>query len=344
MIAKTILILLFSLCVAGSGVLAADSAGGERQLGVQLEVKNPTVIQGEPIQLRTTLINRSQEATKGRLVYSWRSGGFDLNVAVGDEPKFHRLFSSEAVSLLDPTRPPTAFEYWDDRQILLGPLPAGGKTSRTDMLVFPRARPGTYRIRAVLSDPSDPDGPRYESAPVAVRIVGLEESKDPIASLCNQATLLALGEAICEVHWQWFPSDKIISRASFDQWISKVIADPRPGRMREPAMYAKFAMTWACAGPDNYGRPNEEQLKLAEQFVKEYPKSWLLPHVYAMLFDAYRKQGKADKAEEIRRTAIKAFPDAAVLRELRNSTAAKGSTPAPAAAPSKSSGAPLSGG
>jgi len=331
MIFKTIVTLVFSLCVAGGGVLAADSVGGERQLGVQLEVKNPMVLMGEPIQLRTTLVNSWRQPAQSQLAYSWRHG-FDIEVAAGEQPKFHSIFSSEAVSLLNPSRPPIVDDYWEDRQIFLGPLPAGANMTRVDMLVFPRAKPGTYRIRAVLTDI---DECRHESNPVTIKIMSPKDAKDPIADLCDQPTLIRIGEAICEVHWQSFSDDKEMRKKTFDQWVTRIIADPAGKRLREPALYTAFALSWSAAVEyTSYRCPDEEQMKAAEQFLKEYPDSWLLPHVYAMLFDAYNKQGKADKAEEIRRKAVKAFPQAAVLRTLHGSTAAKRTTTAPGAAPS----------
>lgn len=301
-------------------VVAADT------INLQFKSNKVEYICGEPVLLKTTVLNLSSDDfvgnPQGYAWYVWsRKFGYSMYIAY-DGSDFSDILNASTKSRLGVGVPPTNYEFFWDRYRLLKTLPAGHQAERFDMLIF--TKPGNYKLKAVLKQR---DGKIiYASKPIEFRILPLKEKYDSISQLGEQDFAINLGSLILYAHyveqlWGGRSPGKSLYPKDFNK-VSPVIRENyKDSVFREYVMYADIMSN---GGSYRGGRKLTKQpQELAERFVKEYPKSWLLPEVCRKLFWTYVAAGDKEKAEAARNKALQIAPHATVLRHIRKSDLSK---------------------
>jgi len=288
-------------------------------INVQFHSNKAEYICGEPVLLKTTVSNPSGEDFKGKSPgYGWgKDFGFTMYIALGDE-EFENMLSVEAKVRLGVSTPPMQWNLFNDLHWLPRNLSAGQQVQRFDMLIIPK--PGNYKLKAVLKEPKKKGGKTYASKPIEFRVVPIKEKYDSISKLGKQDFLINLGSSIYYAHyverlWGGYPPGESLHPEKFEQVAPVIRENYKDSVFREYVMYADIMTHYR---PD---RSTHELIKgrreFAERFVKEYPKSWLLPEVYRKLFWTYVAEKDKEKAQEIRKKALQVAPNASVLRFVK---------------------------
>jgi len=315
--AITFVIAALGFCGLASA-LGAENPAPNGRLDLRLCASKPRYICGEPIVLRTMVVNPSQATfTSSHPTIGWRAEDeFGIEIAPGKEGQFKSIWDNEVMRSIKATTPPIEYDdIWTDRHWIPGKIEAGAHYDRVDLLVLPN--PGQYRLRATIIED---DKTRFVSPPVSVEVVPLSQAKDSIASQGDQVFATRLGRALVMAHYLQdilggTGPEGSLNREEFDRVAPTIIEQETPSAFRETVMYADI-MDWHV--DDHLLQPAIERSKvLAERFIKEYPGSFLLPDVYLTLFWCHVHQKEFDKAAAVRATAVQKFPHASVLWEAR---------------------------
>jgi len=287
-----------------------------QNIKVEFQSNKSEYINGEPALLRTTILNFSEKDFKGKLDgYGWhRDVGFTMYVA-NDGNDFENILDIKTKLRLEISTPPRQYELFQDRHFLPGNLSSGEKAERFDMLIIPK--PGDYRLKAVLREP---DGRTYMSEPIRLKILTIKEKNDSIWKLGRQDFIINLGSSIYYAHyveklWGGYPPGESLRPEKFEELAPVIREQYKDSVFREYVMYADV-MTHYNPRKSTH-ELIEGRKELAEQFLKEYPNSWLLPEVYRKLFWTYIAEKDRKKAEQVRNKAIEIAPNATVLKEVR---------------------------
>jgi hypothetical protein len=302
-------------------VVWARGSTGET-IEIQLRSKKDVYICGEPVLLKTTVMNTSSKVFVGNTPsYGWGLSGFMLYISCGDDDFADILHIRRRKPTLYVATVPRQFDRFYDRYRLPNTLLSNQQVERLDMLIFPKY--GDYKLKAVLSDR---DGKVGESEPIQIRLLTPQEKYDSILQLGDPNFLINLGSSIFYAHHMeqlcggYPPGESLVSR-EFEKVAPVIIAKHKNSVFREYVMYADIMA---------HGR-NEHPLhpmpisykELAESFIKEYPKSWLLPEIYRRLFWTYVEGKDIAKAEQIRDLALQKAPYAVVLRHVKKKDLSK---------------------
>ncbi len=278
---------------------------------VEIESNKRSYVPGEPLILRTIVSNFSREAFRsGRLAFGWgRKAGFTMYVASGDGD-FGDILSLPVKAELGITSYPQYWELFHDRHWLPGPMPAGARATRTDMLIVPK--PGQYQLKAALLDR---DGSSYASKPISLRVVAAGGKEALISGSAGEDVTVKSGRSIASAHYIGSMWPGTLGEAEFERAAQKVIEEHKDSVFREPTVYAVLRMR-------QNNQTNTHGLvrggkELAGRFVREYPRSWLLPDVYRMLFFTAVEEKDYVEAAALREKALEIAPWATVLRDVR---------------------------
>ncbi len=255
--------------------------------------------------------------TSRRPTIRWDSrDGYSLDIALGEESEFRRLWDLEVVRNIKPSPRPIEYDFYTERHWVPGTIEAGQRYERTDLLVLPK--PGRYRVRASIVEEKEF---RFVSSPVSVEVLPLAEVPDSIAKLGDRVFALRLGRALVEAHYAQrimgsTGPDGSLGRKAFDDVAATIIEQHRGSAFRETVMYADII---DGLGADHLEREAalERSKALGRQFIREYPQSLLLPDVYYTLFRCHVQQKEPEKAAAVRAEALPKFPNATVLRTVR---------------------------
>jgi len=308
---KTITILVLSVC-------AFAHEGVSQNIKVQFASNKSEYLCGEPILVRTQIANVSSESITGKWrSYAWgKDAGFAL-YAGRDGNDLGDIMSMETKRNLKMSTPPMQYDLFRDRHWLPRNLSPGEMAERVDMLIVPK--PGKYRLKAVLKER---DGTVYASEPIWLQVLPLEKKEDSISKLGKQDFVINLGSSINYAHyiervWGGYPPGESLTAEKFKELAPVIREQHKDSVFREYVMYAEAMVQ--CRPPESEFdlATTECGKELAEQFVKEYPRSWLLPDIYRKLFWVYVQQKNKEKAEEFRKRALEAAPNASVLRDVK---------------------------
>ncbi len=316
---RAVAFLLATASVCGfSSALGAEDGGRIGRVDLQLEANKARYICGEPIILRATVRNPSDATFKSR----YRTFGlrphdkYGIEIAPGKERQFKSIWDHEKMRDINVTTPPIDDDFWSDRHWIPGTIAPGAHYERTDMLVLPK--PGQYRLRTRIIEGKDT---RFDSPPVSVEVVPLSETQDSIAGLGDQVFAVRLGRALVTAHytqeiWGGTGAGGSLNQKAFDSVAPTIIEKHRGSAFRETVMYADIM---DGLGADHLERPAalERSKALGRQFIKDYPQSLLLPDVYYTLFRCHVQQKEPEKAAAVRAEALPKFPNATVLRTVR---------------------------
>lgn len=295
-------------------------------IDVQFQSNKVEYICGEPVLLKTTVLNLSSDDfvgnPQGYAWYVWsRKLGYSMYIAY-DGNDFSDILNASTKSRLGVGVPPTGYKFFWDRYRLLKTLPAGHQAERFDMLIFPK--PGDYKLKAVLKQRNGKI--IYASEPIEFRVLPLKEKYDSISQLGEQDFAINLGSLILYAHyveqlWGGYSPGKSLYPKEFNK-VSPVIRENyKDSVFREYVMYADIMSN---GGSYRGGRELTKQpQELAERFVKEYPKSWLLLEVYRRLFWTYVAAKDKEKAEAARDKVLQIAPNAVVLRHVKKADLSK---------------------
>lgn len=302
---------IFIVCVL---LISNQSKGLNEDLQIQLRSNKDMYICGEPVLLKTTVMNTSSKVFVGNTPsYGW--GFFTIYIACGDDDFADILSRKRPRSIQGMIAMPRQFDRFYDRYRLPNTLLSYQQVERLDMLIFPK--PGDYKLKAVLRDR---DGKVGESEPIQIRILPLQEKYDSISQLGGPNFLINLGSSIFYAHhmeqlYGRYPPGESLMPKEFEKVAPVIIAKHKKSVFREHVMYADIM---AHGRNDNAYHPLPNSRKeLAERFEQEYPKSWLLSEVYRRLFWTYVVEEDTEKAEQIRDLALQKAPHAVVLRHVK---------------------------
>ena len=288
-------------------------------IDVQLRCNKAEYVCGEPVLLKTLIFNSSSSSYAADISgYGWSPVfGFTMYISY-DGNDFTDIFKQATrFDSRKPTvsTPPLQYEPFLDRHCLPGVLSAGQKAERLDMLIFPK--PGNYRLKAVLREQNDKI--IHTSTPVEFRVLPLKEKDDSISQLGEQDFAINLGSSIFYAHyveklWGGYPPGKSLHAKKFEEIAPVIIENYKDSVFREYVMYADI-MTHYLRHTATH-ELTKGRKELADRFVKEYPKSWLLPEVYRKLFWTHVAAGDKEKAEAARNKALQIAPHATVLKQI----------------------------
>ena len=300
-------------------VVLARVATGET-IEIQLRSKKDVYICGEPVLLKTTIMNTSSKVFVGNTPsYGW--GFFTIYISFGDDDFADILHIRRRKPTLYVATVPRQFDRFYDRYRLPNTLLSYQQVERLDMLIFPKY--GDYKLKAVLRDR---DGKVGESEPIQIRILPLQEKYDSISQVGDPNFLINLGSSIFYAHHMEelcgrYPPGESLMPKEFEKIAPVIIAKHKNSVFREYVMYADIM---AHGRNDLPLHPMPISYKeLAESFVQEYPKSWLLPEIYRRLFWTYVVEKNRVKAEQIRDLALQKAPRAVVLRHVKKKDLSK---------------------
>lgn len=298
-------------------ILAQGAVAGI--IDVQLRCNKAQYVCGEPVLLKTLIFNSSSSSyTADIRGYGWSPRlGFTMFISYDgndftDIFKQHTRFSSIETTV---STPPLQYNLFRDRHCLPGVLSAGQQAERFDMLIFPK--PGNYRLKAVLREQDDKI--TFASKPVEFRVLPLKEKDDSISQLGKQDFAINLGSSIFFAHyveklWGGYSPGKSLHPKKFEEIAPVIIENYKDSVFREYVMYADIMTHYVRHTATHELIKGRKEL--ADRFVKEYPKSWLLPEVYRKLFWTYVAAGDKEKAEAARNKALQIAPHATVLKQI----------------------------
>jgi hypothetical protein len=277
---------------------------------IQLQSNKAEYITGEPVLLKTKVLNASNKDFIGNSPgYGWgKEFGFTMYIAYGEED-FENILSVQTKILLGVSTPPLHLEYFHDRHWLPKSFAANQEAERLDMLVFPKT--GKYRLKSVMKEP---DGKIRASKPAQFTVLPPEDKADNISQLGNQALFLRLGRAIHKAYYEEI--DESLTSDEAVKQLSSMIVEKYPDSTFSEYINYSHILSYSQIQTE----PRElakGRMGLAERFVKEHPNSWLLPEFYRKLFWTYVSQGDLEKAEQVRNKAMQEAPHAAVLRYVK---------------------------
>jgi len=300
--------------VAAVSVLV-QAAGSLAGLQVDVRSNKTSYLCGEPVLLRTTVSNFSKSPFAAKLPGFGLSPtlGVTMEVASGDLD-FSPIGSIAVLEALDLRGAPLQFDFFHDRHWLPGKLLPGARATRLDVLVVPK--PGEYRLRTVLRDAG---GEAYASEPVRFVVTELKEGRDSIATLGDGKFAVSLGSSVFYAHyiqklWGGYPPGPSLVPAEFERAAGELIQKHKDSVFREYALYAAMVVRSSRTIAPGLMKGGKE---LAQRFVREYPRSWLLPDVYCRLFFTAVEEKDYKKAAALREKALEIAPWASVLREVR---------------------------
>jgi len=294
-------------------LVIAVQAAGASAIEVSLRPNKDRYICGEPILLRTTVSNLSKEPFVAGRAFAWGSG-FTFYVGTKDF-ELAPIDSVPAKQALEISTPPRQWELFEDRHWIPNQLGPGESAMRLDILIVPR--PGPYRLKACLQDKA---GNTYMSSPIEFEVEALTKTNDSISKLGGQDFAVNLGSCIFYAHhvqriWGGYPPGESLSPEEFGAAFSKILTECRDSVFVE---YVRYADIMGCGRGSFYRlRFDPDRAELAEQFIKEYPRSWLLPDLYRFLFFTYVEAKDYRKAAALRGKAVDAAPWATVLASVR---------------------------
>jgi len=298
------------------GIYTLAQGAVKQNISVQLQCNKSEYICGEPVLLRTTITNLSLQDYKRQYGnYGWSpKSGFTMYVS-NDGNDFENILEIKTKLRLEISTPPRQYELFRDRHFLPGNLSTGQKAERFDMLIFPK--PGDYKLKAVLKER---DGTTYMSEPIGLKILTIKEKNDSISKLGGQDFVINLGSSIYYAHyveklWGGYPPGESLRPEKFEELAPVIKEQYKDSVFREYVMYADI-MTHYNPSKSTH-ELIEGRKELAEQFLKEYPNSWLLPEVYRKLFWTYVAEKDRKKAEQVWNKALEIAPNATVLKEVR---------------------------
>ncbi|MHC4214504.1 MAG: hypothetical protein ACYSWP_14155 [Planctomycetota bacterium] len=297
-------------------VLLLASLTSAQEIELKLKANKNEYVCGEPVLLRTVVTNSSDKDVLGDLKsYGWANDrGFTFYIARGQEASVD--INNRKKKLPWPvSRAPLQFDRFYDRHRLSNSLKRGQQTQRLDMLILPQ--PGEYKIKAVLKNR---DQSAHQSIVVKIKVLTIDQKYDSIEKLGNQDFIINLGSTIYYAHYMEkllgrYPPGNSLMPKVFEKIAPTIMDKHKDSNFREYVMYADIM---AHGRQDIPRHPLIDTKKLlAEQFIREYPKSWLLPEVCRRLFWTYLSEKNIDNAAQVRDLAVQKSPNAAFLRVVK---------------------------
>ncbi len=292
-----------------------QAAGSLAGLQVDVRSNKTSYLCGESVLLQTTVSNFSKEPFVSKLDgFSWgRELGVTMEVASGDLD-FSLIGSMAVLKALNLRDAPLQYDFFHDRHWLPGKLLPGARATRLDVLVVPK--PGEYRLKTVLRDA---DGESYASEPVRFAVRELKEGRDSITTLGDGRFAVSLGSSVFYAHyiqrlWGGYPPGPSLVPSEFERAAGELIQKHKDSVFREHALYAAMIVRSSRIIAPGLMTGGKE---LAQRFVREYPRSWLLPDVYCRLFFTAVEEKDYKEAAALREKALEIAPWATVLREVR---------------------------
>lgn len=277
------------------------------ELRFTVEVKKKVFLYGEPILLRTTFENLGpSENLPDSIGWTHR---FSMKIAK-DDGEFYNVISHKPFNV---SQPPVWFEFFSDRYALYGDFPIGHNAVRIDMIVVD---PGSYKMKAILRDPRT----RLEkqcSNEVCFDVLPLVEGGDSITKYIGPDDIWEFGSKICRSHYLYGGSSMILGKAKqgrFEDVADGIIRECTDSPFREWAMY----MSVISVGSEGDGVARAKVKAMAEQFMVEYPESWLLPEVTRVLVYTALDEKDLGRANSLVDDLEAVEPDSILIGRLRS--------------------------
>ena len=301
-------------------VLWTKTLAQDNPIKVKLQANKKEYICGEPVLLKTSVINTSGNTyVLNKVGYTWGKQNFTMSVAYngGDFVDIWSLRGGRlslgfgGYSNAGPTK------Y--DKNYITGSLAGDRRVERMDPIFIPK--PGEYKIKSVLKDPYGAE--TYESEPVSFKVLSLTEKADSISQLGDPNLItLKLGRTI---HFTFYAegegysngtsNDGSVGTEVFEKIAPEIINNHKDSVFREYVMYADIM---GHGEQINQYHPLSEKYKQeAYEFVKEYPDSWLLPLLYLRLSDTFIFEKDLEKADEYIDKCLELSPNTSNLRAVK---------------------------
>ncbi|MCK7487291.1 MAG: hypothetical protein MZU97_18630 [Bacillus subtilis] len=150
---------------------------------------------------------------------------------------------------------------------------------------------------------TDPRDILFESPTVAFKVKELPE-RDTMSHLLPANLMEKLPGAIAHAHYLGRARESLrFPRADIERILPRAVESV----FHETLLYGMILGTASPTDLQKPGGANKGQA-FADEFLRRYPESWLLPEVYLRLFDCYVQQRKYREALQVAESALK-LPD-----------------------------------
>ena len=306
--------ILFIMIILG---ICTSSFAQDNPIKVELESNKTEYIFGEPILLKTSVINTSEnEYVLNEISYEWGYYSFTMLVSYegNDFVEIMTILRSSGIRGPEIQRDNQPHYV---RSYIPRSLEGKQQAEITDIFIIPK--PGEYKFISVLKD-FNRKQKTYESEPVSFRVLPLSESKDSIYQLDDPNLMpINLATTIHFAHYHGIigstpQSTYPLGLEAFEEVASEIINEHKNSAFREYVMYADIMAHGEHGSRGSAYHPLSEKYKQeAYDFAKEYPDSWLLRFVYLKLGNTFIYEKDLDKAEEFIDKSYELAPNAYFL-------------------------------
>lgn len=303
--------------------ISLNSSAQDNPIKVELQANKKEYIYGEPVLLKTSVINVSENPyVLNEVGYQWEQNSFTMSISYNRED-YEDIFSVDIRRKLDIIGAMLQGYVPQPRYVrsFIPPsLESKQRAEISDIFIIPK--PGEYKIKSILKDRYENVKP-YESEPVSFKVLSLSESKDSIYQLYDPTSLpMKLTRTLHSVHYFGRIGDKAtpdypLGLEGFEKIANEIINNHKDSVFREYVLYTDI-MAHGDQGSSYHPLP-EKYKQEAYDFAKEYPDSWLLPFVYLKLGDTFIYEKDLDKAEEYIDKSYELAPNASFLGAAKGS-------------------------
>ena len=299
-----------TICI---NVLAQDDP-----IKVELESNKTEYICGEPVLLKTSVINTSENANElSESGYDWREDSYTMSISYNDD-EFKDYFTlNRKLDIMGPRRSGYVPQPYYVENFIPQLLEGKQQAEMTDLFIIPK--PGNYKVKSVLKDFIGKEK-IYESEPISFKVLSLDEREDNISQINDpNFTSERLGKTISSVHYLGKlgnrpQPDGRMSLNEFEKIAPEIINNHKDSVFREYVMYADIMTHERQDSHGSQYHPLPEKYKQqAYEFAKEYPDSWLLSTLYLRLSETFIYEKDLDKADEYVDKSMELAPNASFL-------------------------------
>ena len=297
--------------------ICVNSSAQDDPIKVELQANKKEFIFGEPVLLKTSVINTSENPyVLNEAGYQWGQAGFTMSIAYNDEDyvDFFNIDIRRKLDIIGSMLGGYVYQPRYVRSFIPPSLEGKQQAEITDIFMIPK--PGEYKFKSVLKDYAGNVKP-YESEPVSFKVLPLSESKDSIFQIDDSKSLpMKFTRTLHSVHYFGRIGDKAtpdypLGLEGFEKIASEIINNHKDSVFREYVLYADIM---AHGEQRSSYHPLPEKYKQeAYDFAKEYPDSWLLPFVYLKLGDTFIYEKDLDKADEYVEKSQELAPNASFI-------------------------------
>jgi hypothetical protein len=307
------IMIIWSICI--------NSLAQDNPIKVELQANKKEYIYGEPVLLRTSVINTSEnDYVLKEAGYQWGQDSFTMLVSYNGKDFVEIMTIVRSTGIKGPLIQHDDLQPNYVRNYIPKSLEGKQRVEITDLFIIPK--PGEYKFKSILKDRYENVKP-YESEPVSFKILPLSESEDSIYQLDDPRIMpVNLATTINFAHYRGIignrpQSNNPLGLEAFEKIASEIINNHKDSVFREYILYADIM---AHGERESSYHPLPEKNKQeAYDFAKEYSDSWLLPFVYLKLGDTFIYEKDLDKAEEYIDKSYELAPNASFLGAAKGS-------------------------